>query len=525
MVAHIVRLKLRLLANSLRRSPAQIVGIVIGGLYGLFFLSVVIVALIAARSASVDAVQFALTLGGSALVLGWLIFPIVLSGIDSTLDPERFATFPIPSKSLLLGLTISGAIGIPGIVTVLISLGSIVSYSRSVPAVLAASFGALAAILLCLIGARAFSTLLGSAGRSRKMKDVANIVVMVLAVSVGPAIALLSRSASFSWRSLSDVAAVLQFTPLGAPWSMGADALRGDFLAVILKGLVCVLSVSLLLWMWNAGLSRSLTNVKQVGSRATSKSSLGLFRLLPATPTGSVAARVLTYFVRDPRYVGALLIVPIVGVMTIALYYVNGSEISALSSGILVASLMAWSVGSDVSFDSTAFALHVSTGVSGQADRWGRTWAYLLVSVPPGLIFEVIAVAVTGAWYLLPALVGLILGVAGGALGLGAIVSALIVFNVPGPGESPYKSRPGNNFYNAVRQLALFASMAVLAVPPLVLAVMAHTQHSLTMSIIALATGLVWGAVLMVGGCAWGAKLFDTSSVRIQRLLVAQAGA
>ena len=47
MVAHLVRLKLTLLRNSLKRSPWQLVGLIIGGLYGLGMLVTVIVALAA----------------------------------------------------------------------------------------------------------------------------------------------------------------------------------------------------------------------------------------------------------------------------------------------------------------------------------------------------------------------------------------------------------------------------------------------------------------------------------------------
>ena len=43
MVAHLIRLKATLLANGFRRSPWQLVGVVIGGLYGLSLVAMLLV--------------------------------------------------------------------------------------------------------------------------------------------------------------------------------------------------------------------------------------------------------------------------------------------------------------------------------------------------------------------------------------------------------------------------------------------------------------------------------------------------
>ena len=42
---------------------------------------------------------------------------------------------------------------------------------------------------------------------------------------------------------------------------------------------------------------------------------MGLFSLLPATPTGAVTARSLTYWLRDPRYGGSLMVIPLLAVV------------------------------------------------------------------------------------------------------------------------------------------------------------------------------------------------------------------
>ena len=47
MVAHLLRLKLTLLRNSIKRSPWQLVGLILAGVYGLGMLATVLVALAA----------------------------------------------------------------------------------------------------------------------------------------------------------------------------------------------------------------------------------------------------------------------------------------------------------------------------------------------------------------------------------------------------------------------------------------------------------------------------------------------
>ncbi len=48
------------------------------------------------------------------MLLGWVVLPLAAFGVDATLDPARFVTFPIPRRQLLVGLGLSGLVGIPG---------------------------------------------------------------------------------------------------------------------------------------------------------------------------------------------------------------------------------------------------------------------------------------------------------------------------------------------------------------------------------------------------------------------------
>ncbi|WP_448631488.1 hypothetical protein [Cellulomonas soli] len=87
MVAHLVRLKLTLLRNGLRRSAWQVVGLVFGALYGLGILAVVVPSAVALSLQDVALQRDVTVLLGALLVLGWWVVPLLAFGVDATLDP------------------------------------------------------------------------------------------------------------------------------------------------------------------------------------------------------------------------------------------------------------------------------------------------------------------------------------------------------------------------------------------------------------------------------------------------------
>jgi hypothetical protein len=106
-------------------------------------------------------------LGGSAAVLAWGIIPVVASATDMTLDPARFTTFAIPMKQLLAGLALGGLIGIPGVATSLVSLSTVVTWSRGVLPALAALLGAALGVMTCVVLAKVVTTATASLAASR----------------------------------------------------------------------------------------------------------------------------------------------------------------------------------------------------------------------------------------------------------------------------------------------------------------------------------------------------------------------
>ena len=131
MVTLLVRLKLTLLRNSLRRSVWRTVGLIIGIVYGLGVVAAVLVGLFALRFTSTDLTADVTVVFFSALSVGWLLMSLLVFGIDETVDPSKFALLPVRARELLPGLLAAGLIGVPGVATVLISGGLIITWART----------------------------------------------------------------------------------------------------------------------------------------------------------------------------------------------------------------------------------------------------------------------------------------------------------------------------------------------------------------------------------------------------------
>lgn len=511
MVAHLIRLKLVLLRNGLRRSVGQLVGLIVASLYGLGILLLAVTGLIVLRAVDSQIAETIVVLGGSALLVGWGLTPILLSGVDLTLDPARFAPFPIPLPRLLAGQAIAGLIGVPGVCTTIALAATLVTWSRGPGVFAVAVLGALLALGLCVVVSRLVASALTDLASSRRFREASRIVVMVPLVLLGPIIALAARGIEMNAAALRSLAGVLSWTPLGAAFSAPAAAAEGDALGALVKLVIAAASLSLAAWGWSRALARALVTPASrasSGGRATARRGIGAFGWMPATPWGAIAARSLTYWIRDPRYAAALIIVPLLPVI---LYFSSvqrhNSEMFLLS-GPLAAFLLAWSLASDISYDSTAFALHLAAGVRGSDDRRGRALALLTFAAPTAAVITLVPFLASGRWALLPAYLGLVFGVLLSGVGLASVVSSRFVVAVPLPGESPFKRPPGNTAQTILVQLGGLVALGILVLPEIVLVALASSTDA-GFGWAALLVGLVVGGTLALLGMWLGGKLLD----------------
>ena len=521
MVAHLLRLKLDLLRNGFRRSVAALVGMVLGMLYGGGIILAVLILLVTLRvQGDAELTRTMVTIGGAALVAGWGLLPVVLFGIDPTLDPTRFATFAVRERTLAVGLLLSALIGLPGVGTVLVVLGTVFASSRSPLAVLVALVGGAIGLATCLIISRVVSGAAAAVLASRRGRDIAGVGGLLFLLAVGPLLAFVNDGGVTRAR-LTTVADALAWTPLGWAWAASGDVLLGHWGAAGLRLLLAAALALVLFVVWERLLVSILRNPRGGATDGGgAHRGLGLFASLPGTPMGAVAARAGTYWVRDPRF-------NFPAIMTILLpcgllfpgLGGEGSDLLLAAMPLVSAYLIGWGQHNDVGYDSTAFWLHVASGVDGVADRVGRLFpsgVLALVCVPG---YALLGPLVGGSWALFPAALGTGIAVVLNGFAVASVTSAVKQYAVPSPGESPFSSRPGSVGVTFAVQTVCGGAVMALSLPELALFGLALLGFGWA-SWVALVVGPVLGVVAFVAAVRIGAGLFRTRQAVLLQDLV-----
>ncbi|HRW19160.1 MAG TPA: hypothetical protein P5181_09975 [Dermatophilaceae bacterium] len=490
MVALLVRLKLSLLRTSLQRSVWRTVGIVIGAAYGLGVAVLAIVGQAALRFAAPEYAAPASVVGLSALTLGWMILPILTVGFDDTIEPGRFALLPVRARELLPGLVLAALIGIPGVVTVIaVLVGQLVVWSVSLPALLAALVCVPLGLVTCVLLSRLVVTAAGAVFGSRRFREIAMVVFMLLVSSIGIVVNLASAAARSVGGQLTErlvsLADVLGWSPLGAAWSVPGEVAAGRWGSAGGRLVVALVVAALAARLWELALSRALTSPLSGSSSAAAVASHGwLDRVFGSTPTGAVAARALRYWRRDPRYLSgglsALVMPLIIGTVSLTTSRdVGGPGLHALYAAPLILGIVvSATTANDLSYDGSAVWTHVTAGVSGRQDRLGRVLVNGVLGLLVGLVFLGIALGVTRDAGPLPAALAATLALLLGGLAAGTAVGAAIQVPAVPAGANPFRTRSGGGAMGLASAGLTLTGTVVLALPGLVLAGLALWRMS-----------------------------------------------
>ncbi len=435
-----VRLKLRLLANSLRGSPARVVGMVLGVLLALP-LTAVGTFLLATLPRSHPRIALPLTvLVFLGLAFGWVWFPLTLFAADATLDPTRLALLPLRPRQLMTGLFAASCVGVAPLATMLVLAGAVVGFAPAGPGVLLVALAAAGELALCVTASRALTTALSRWLRSRKARDLAVLVVSVSTLALNLAFQALSRSLQHarpgSLRGVGGVALLLGWSPPGLAAHAMASARVGR-LGVALAELAGVAAAVLaLVWVWWTSLERVLTTVEP-GSPPARKAIAGLWpRLLgflPRDARTAVAVKDLRYLVRHPRLRVQALTVALFGVALVV--FTDVTPALHRPEGVFGALGILWLFGQNTmnqfGLDGAAYWTNVAAGTDPRTDVEGKNLATALVALALLGALAVALAALTGGWAYVPVAVCAGVALLGSVLAVGDYVSARFPFPVP----------------------------------------------------------------------------------------------
>ncbi|MFC6080801.1 hypothetical protein [Sphaerisporangium aureirubrum] len=463
-----VRLKLRLIAGNLRGDTVRVLGYVftllasaVAGLGGLTVLSLLRLAP-ADVAADTGVVLFTL------IALFWLVGPLMVFGVDETLDPSRLALFPLSPRQLATGMFAASATGPWPLATLLMLAGAVIGISRGPGGLLVGVAAAVLQFAFCIVASRAVTTALSRLLRTRRGRDLLAAGVLVLILLPQIPNLLLERGVGDAPREmLGRLADTLRWAPPG----LAAHAVADGGLTGVAELVVVALVVAGLGAVWIATLRRVMVTADastQVGSVRRSR----FDALLPSGTLGAVAAKELKYLRREPR--GRLGWMAAVAVPIILTFSITGG--SKPATGIAVAlipagtsALMIGLQGANM-FGIDGRALWMNAIVhSGErdlrTDLAGRHLAVSVVAVPLLAVMSVAGALVAGniAWAL-PALLAST-GLLATALGVGAVISVVLPYTYPERINAFSSAAPGQGGVAFAGSIGALLATTVLTLP------------------------------------------------------------
>jgi ABC-2 type transport system permease protein len=516
-----VRLKLRVLGNGFQGAGWRIwmaVLSVVGGVwFGLSgFAGFAMTAAVSPQHAHAPAV-----LGGSGVVMGWLVLPLLVFGVDETLDPVRFILLPLPRSVLVRGLFAAALLGIPAMMTFVATLGIVLgsAVQGGVLAAVVAFVGVVLGLVLCVVLSRAMTTAVATSLRSRRSRDRAAVVMAILLACLTPLeFAGLSAVQYVGLDRLLGVANVLAWTPLGAPYAVGFDVATGHWPLALARLGITAATIGLLFWLWvlrlpaamlETGAGTRLPAARRVGRGRADPGGVGVgsgrglvpavLAWLPSRRMAALMAREWRYWLREPRRRAGLASGLLVGIMLPAMLKFGGTgslSVAAVLAGGVCGSMLANQFG----VDGTAYAVNLLAGVPGRLDIGARVGAVAAIVVPQ-LTVAIALVGVISRDDRTFVAVGAAMLAYGGSGAVAPLVSVIFPYALPET-TNPFAMNAGTGGLRGLVSLVSILTGAVLAAPLVLLG-------SALPGPLAIVIGLAVCAALLTAGSLVAGSILD----------------
>ena len=443
-------LRWKTLMRGYTRNPLSIIGSIFMLLFIVFFAGAVAVGtFFAYRLLPSPANSEVLYLVLTAVLLLWIVLPLLEFTANEGLDASKLILFPLTRAELMVSLLFSTLLDIPTIGLVLVLVAVIAGWAVSVPVAILACVTMLVFYIQVVGISQLVLALFMRVLQGRRFRDLSIIIIAVFTSSCyliqqfvlgGTRILHLYdnlQSASFS--------PYLQWLPSGLAARSITQAVHGNWGASIATlGLLLLTSV-LTLYLWQFVLQRSLsasevggsarvrnrrrqqTAVVAAGVQPASTSMWG--RIIPPQ-VSALALKELKYFWRDPQlkammfqsviYVAIFLVAPLLNPSS-SRFGGNGYVllITPLIVLLFILTLSLNTLGLERQSLTTLFLFPVAP----QRILWGKNLAVATLGIVELVVLISIGAFLTHAWnFVLPVLIGGLAGM-GVTLGCGNFTS------------------------------------------------------------------------------------------------------
>ncbi|MGH3192263.1 MAG: hypothetical protein ACRDPY_35535 [Streptosporangiaceae bacterium] len=509
----LVQLKLRLLVNALRASAGAKAAFVASTVFAALVAVGVFYLLSILRGDGIAAADLT-TVIFSLFGVAWLVLPLLVFGLDASLDPATLALYPLRIRSLAVGLLAASATGAWPAATLIGLLGVTIGLARGALGVLIALVAVVLQVLFCITLARFVTTALAGMLRSRRGKDLAALAIIpIFGVYEGfiQIVPKLASEGALTASSFGGVDKWLRWTPPGLAVHAIWDASTGHAGTALLRlallvGVIVVLGVA---WVWFLGRSLVTTDTSTQSTVRGSALPFARYGL-----RGTVAARFWLYQRREPFaliYWGLTAVISVVVGIRLVLTpdYLGGVLASATAGGVFVANFHANAIGmSGPGFGMEATALNgrgaLRAYFSGQNIALGAIAVPLLTAVCFGL-------AAVGK-HPVDGFAGMAVGLAGigGGLALTNVLSVALPYPVEKRAGSPTPRPTSGHTGEAFAGFLVSLFGVGLAVTPVILAVVFTQSAPAAIRLPLLVLGAAaYGLALSWGGVRAAAILAD----------------
>lgn len=548
MVASIIGLKLRSMWNNLTQKWWKLVLVILATLYFGGFLGFILIAplLILDAGLITPFIQVAV-LAGSAVGLAWVVAPVFGMGLDATTAPKSFAPYVAPTRSLSRALLYASLAGPGGLITLLVFVaGTAGLFKVNEPL-----YGALSIVLMpfALLSLALVSRFISfwfaarvedSQGRRDLMQMVG--VVLFVAIMWGFSYFMSTFAEGGIHLDVDALTRIAKWTPLAGIVSIPYLLASGELIPALVQAAYGVAIFVVLGAGWHSLVRSEMVGRKHEFSNAAKQAiaagqtvvdptlvtteistvagldqqlkSLNFWLKLGLNPpAAAIAARNLHMWVRDARLAPSLIIMIMMPILGFGFSLSPTGASTGWFLFIFTPLIFGQTAGMLISYDSTAYWMHVSAGVTGRADRFGRLFASLpaliVVSILNGVLAS-IALPIGQSWLALT-LVSFILGLL--TASIMSAVTGYRTFGVQPPGTSAMSTKgTANQMATMIGGIIVFLVGTLLTIPP----VLAHFYLSpiITEGAVYL-LAMVWTLAISYAALRIGASLLERNQAAI----------
>ena len=455
-----------------------------------------------------------------------LFINLFMLGSDTTLKSRSFALYGIPCVKQQAGMLLGSLFGALSVsCTIALALWSLAYRNFGIVPVLASVIAAPLYVATIVSLSKMLIELLDTILINKRSRNIFYFAIFVVYMIFVSSMNTHSSTPNGVWFG-SSFCAVSAFTPLSAAMALPLDAINGNYFALVIRFLICVVTIAacFAISVFCAKLEPKLLRGEQ--KTVVKTKGIGLFAAVPDNTVGAIIARIISVMRRDMRQL-FLLLTPLFILIVAGGTSFNAKGFGSIAQDIGVSSwlmysglLMGMVVGNNIAYDGTAFTMHAIIGVKGLYDRLAHA---IVWSVICAVYFAILGIGVYAFLFFVANVHQNMnavmfqtlspIGVAFATIGIGLISSCIAMYPVASI-EKPFSRPQGSAGARSFAPIG-FSLLSAVCMIPSIAAAIAFMILNTNLLWIASIMFVVNGAIVLAVGVILGGKVMDKRMIRI----------